>query len=123
MAGPSYDVQVYKQFCNLIVAGRFLPASEGFGSQVGRGFTVTRSDQGKYLVTLDETFNAIITGGACPAEDGDDNDFTAHLGDISATPISSFFVYCQEAGADADFSGWCCFWVLVSHTSEFLSRS
>lgn len=97
----------YKNPATAHVTGRFKTVN---GSDptvtVGAGYTVARSAEGKWTLTLDQTYPELLcaTGGAMlAAAAADGGDLTVHFDPIAAnTAVSTVVVYLSADGSDAD---------------------
>lgn len=101
-----FVLKIYKTIGAEVVAGCFqLNSTSNPDVITGKGFTVTRTTTGKFLVTFSETFSGVISivataGLAAAAVNGDAG---CHLSVVTlGSSISSFTVYRQVAGTDAD---------------------
>ncbi len=100
----SYNDQIYKTPGVRIIVGTFqVNGTSAPDVLIGGGWTVARSDVGKFTVTLDEAFPRCIAVVATIGETGDDQDFQAHVAEIDrTTSFSSFVVYTTSGGTDTD---------------------
>ncbi len=100
----SYDSQVYKTPGVKFIVGAFqINGTSAPDVLIGKGWTVARSDVGKFTVTLSETFPRCVSVVATAGETADDGDHGCHVGEIDrTTTFSSFVVYFRTAGSDAE---------------------
>lgn len=117
----NYPVQVHKQQGLVIVTGKFSLEAGGVARAVGRGFTVARSDVGKYTVTLSGVCREIMAAIATVNIPGDDVDHQARTGGLGTTGVSSFDIFVTTAGTDADLGATATvsFLAVCANTSEY----
>lgn len=122
----SYPLNVYKTPGVSIIAGAFqINGTSAPDVLIGRGWTVARSDVGKFTVTFDETFPRCISVVATAGETADDGDHNCHIGEIDrTTTCNSFVVYFSTAGSDAEpDNGQVNFMAIMANTTIETERS
>lgn len=106
-----------------VITGRFLTVNGSDPTDiVGAGYTVARSAEGKWTITLDESYPELLTATgsamlAAAAADG--GDLSVHFAPIaSATAVRTVVVYLSQDGSDADTPGaWVNFVLHMRNTS------
>jgi len=70
---------------------------------VGRGWSVVRSDVGKFTVTLDRAIRRPIAVLVSNGLTADDKEYNVHTGTIDeTTTLSSFIIYATVGATDTD---------------------
>lgn len=126
----SFLKRAYSQPACLEIEGRFKTVNGAVPTVVvGRGFTVARTAEGKWTITLVDddgttlTYPELITatGSAMLASAAADaGDLTVHFDPIAAdTEFSSVVVYLSQDGTDADTpDAWVQFRLLIRATQQ-----
>lgn len=110
MARPGYEKALFKTPGLMFISGRFKTVNGADPTDIeGAGFTVARTAEGKWTVTLDATYvalNCVIGSAMLATAAADAGDLEVHFDPVaSATACSSFVVYLSQDGTDADVPG------------------
>lgn len=120
--GPSYPIEAYKAPGLAIIAGTF--QQNGVSAPdvlIGGGWTVARTDVGKYTVTFSDTFKRLVSFVATIGETGANQDFTAHYEEVARTgTCSSVIVHTRLGANDADTDNQQVSFIAVLGTSNTL---